>query len=122
MRSEETSKLFGPVWGQKPRSSKRYRSSDSLRSPKGEGSINSVDGIRSLWFAEVVGKSAYEVTTLCSKFVGTDSFFHVEASDRVGAEVLDYFPKFDSSCENRMVKSSANMSRCRFPTKFAPEG
>ena len=92
MSSEQLSKVTSPIGGQQPGCTKRNRFANSFGFPKGQRTVNGVDGIRPLRFSKVVSKATNEVASLGASFIGTESLFHVRASDRVAAQVLDDFP------------------------------
>ena len=75
---KELSEVACPVRSQKPSCSKRNRFSDPFCFPKFQGTVDGVDGIGSLRFSKVVGKTSNEVASLYANFVGTESFFHVK--------------------------------------------
>ena len=92
MSGEQLSKVTSPIAGQQPGCTKRNRFSNSFGFPKGQSSVNGVDGIRPLRFSKVVGEASNEVASLGANFIGAESLFHVEASNRVAAQILDDFP------------------------------
>ena len=102
---EESPKVTSPIWCQEPRCTDRSRFSNSFGFPKRQSTVDGVDGIGSLWFTQIVGKSSSEITSLLAKFVRSYSFLHVEAFDRVATQVLNNFPKLNSTTKYRMLKS-----------------
>ena len=67
---EKLSKMTGPVCSQEPGCSKRYGFADSFGFPKFQGPIDGVDGIGTLGFSKVVGKSSNEVASLLANLIG----------------------------------------------------
>ena len=89
---EQLSEITSPIGGQQPGCSKRNRFSYSFGFPKGQSSVDGIDCIRTLRFSKVVGKASNEIAFLGASFIGSESLFHVKASDRVAAQILDDFP------------------------------
>ena len=73
-------------------------------------------------FTHVVGKFSNEVATIKAAFVGSDSFLHVEALQRVGAEVLDDVPKSRAVLEELAEEGLPDSSWSRCPSQFPPQG
>ena len=108
---QKLSEVACPVRSQKPWCSKRSRLTDPFCFPKLQGTVDGVDGKGSLRFSKVVGKTSNEVASLYANFVGAESFFHVKALDGVAAQVLNNFPKLNTTTEYWIVKSSSNLHR-----------
>ena len=68
---EESPKVTSPVRCQEPRCSERNRLANSFGFPKGQSAVDGVDGVGSLWFTQIVGKSPNEVASLLAEFVGS---------------------------------------------------
>jgi len=103
--------MTSPICSQEPGCSKRNGFADSFGFPKGQGSIDGIDGIRTLRFSKVVGKSSNEVASLLADLVGAKSLLHVKSFDRIAPKVLDDFPKLNSATKYWTVKSSTYLCR-----------
>lgn len=108
---EKLSKVACPIRSQEPWCPKRYGFADPFCFPKFQSPVDGVDGIGSLKFSKVVGKSSNEVASLLTHFIGAESFFHVEPFDGVATQVLNDFPKLNSATKYWTVKSSSNLRR-----------
>ena len=94
---EELSKLTSPVCRQQPGCSKGNRFAHPFRFPKRQGSVDGVDGIGALRFSKIVSEAADEVTSMGANLIGAESFFHMEAFDRVAPEVWNDLQKLNST-------------------------
>ena len=74
MRGEELAKIARPVGCQKPRCSKRSGFSNWFGFPKLQGPVDGIDGIGSLGFSKIVGKTSDKVASLGTNFVGPEFF------------------------------------------------
>ena len=100
---EKLSELTSPIWSQQPGCSKRNRFSYSFGFPESQGSVDGIDGIRTLRFSKVVGEASNEVTSIWPNLVGAEAFFHVESLDRIATKVLDNLPKLNLATKKRTV-------------------
>ena len=81
--SEKLSKVTSPVCSQQPRCRKWNRFSYTFGFPEGQGPVDGIDSVRTLRFAQVVGKASNEVASILPNLVGSEAFFHVESLDRI---------------------------------------
>ena len=95
--SEKLSKVTSPACSQQPRCPKWNRFSYSFGFPEGQGPVDGIDSVRTLRFAQVVGKASNEVASRWANLIGAESFFHVKSLDRIATKVLDDLPKLNSA-------------------------
>ena len=95
--SEKLSKVTSPACSQQPRCPKWNRFSYSFGFPEGQGPVDGIDSVRTLRFAQVVGKASNEVASRWANLIGAESFLHVKSLYRIATKVLDDLPKLNSA-------------------------